>query len=714
MLENNKLFSTLDDKPAVLEVNKSEKCHSGKNYINRELSWLEFNSRVLEEAQDKKNPLLERTKFLSIVSSNLDEFFMVRVASLKDQIHVGHLKHDLSGMLPAEQIKKISLKVHNMVYKQYNSFNRSIMPALNREGIALLKLEDLDNKQLEYIEEYFESTIFPVLTPMAVDKSRPFPLILNKSLNIAVLLESREAESGFIFATVQVPAILDRIIKLPSPNEQFILLEDIIKKYLHRLFRGHNILSSGMYRITRNADLSIDEEGAEDLLKAIEKSIKRRKWGAAIRLEIDYGFDTRLIDILKEELEIKNEDIYYINGCLDLTFLMKFNNKLGDKYSYLRNELLPPVTPLDLIGYDNIFEAISEKDILLHHPYESFDYVTEFIKKAAWDPNILAIKQTLYRVSGNSPIVNALAEAAENGKQVSVLVELKARFDEENNINWAKQLEKSGCHVIYGLMGLKTHCKMTLIVRKEDEGIKRYVHLSTGNYNDITATLYTDIGLFTSNPYIAADTSAIFNMLSGYTQLDKLYKLEVAPIGMRRRFIELIENEANNAREGRKAAIIAKMNSLMDEDIINALYEASRAGVSIQLIVRGICCLRPQVAGLSENIRVISIVDRFLEHSRIYYFYNNGAESVYLSSADWMYRNMDKRVEVIFPVEDSCLIERIKKILDILLRDNVKSRVLGSDGVYCHIDKRGKQLIQSQLYLYEITRQQVEEKQKSF
>ncbi len=686
--------------------------YAGRNYINRELSWLEFNSRVLEEAQDKKNMLLERTKFLAIVSSNLDEFFMVRVASLKDQVHVGHSKHDISGMSPAEQLKRISLRVHNMVYEQYNCYKRSIIPALRKEGVTFYEIGELNEKQLAYIEDIFENEFFPVLTPMAVDKSRPFPLILNKSLNIAVLLENQSYESGYIFATVQVPSILDRVIALPGEEDSFVLLEEVIEHFIDRLFRGHNILCTSMYRITRNADLSIDEEGAEDLLSAIEKSIKKRKWGAAIRLEVDYKCDERLLDILKDELELRNEDIYYINGELDLTFLMKFNNRLGERFSYMRNEILAPVTPVDLVGYEDVFEAVSEKDILLHHPYESFNYVIDFVKRAASDPSVLAIKQTLYRVSGNSPIVKALAEAAENGKQVTVLLELKARFDEENNINWAKQLEQSGCHVIYGLAGLKTHCKMTLIVRKEEEGIKRYVHLGTGNYNDITARLYTDMGVLTSNPYIAADTAAIFNMLSGYSQLDMLYKMEVAPAGLRRKFIQLIKNETSNARNGKQAAIIAKMNSLVDDEIINTLYDASQAGVDIQLIVRGICCLRPGVKGLSENINVISIVDRFLEHSRIYYFYNDGNEQIYLSSADWMYRNMDRRVEVAFPIEDDSLIERIKDAFDIMLQDTVKARILGPDGSYKHVDKRGKRTIQSQLYLYEKIKEQIESRKE--
>lgn len=707
--DNNILESLTDD--SFVYGEEIDNVYGDKKFINRELSWLEFNNRVLEEAQDKKNPLMERLKFLSIVSSNLDEFFMIRVASLKDQVHVGHSSNDISGMTPSQQLKRISIRVHNMVSEQYNCLIRSIVPNLKKEGIEFVKPKKMTNQQINFIEDYFENTLFPVLTPMAVDKSRPFPLILNKSLNIAVLLENPEIENSIIFATVQVPAILDRTIRLAENDSAFALLEEVIEHYIHRLFRGHNILCTGMYRITRNADLSIDEEGAEDLLKAIEKSVKNRKWGAAIRLEVVNKFDKRLLKILKDELELKNEDIYYVNGFMDLTCLMKFGNKLGKDFDNLRSEALAPVVPIDLVGCENIFETISSKDIFLHHPYESFDFVINFVKNAASDPNVLAIKQTLYRVSGNSPIVKALSEAAENGKQVTVLLELKARFDEENNINWAKKLERSGCHVIYGLVGLKTHCKMTLIVRKEEEGIKRYVHLGTGNYNDITAKLYTDMGIFTSNAYIAADTSAIFNMLSGYSQLDRLYKLEVAPNGMRKKFAELINNEIKNAKQGKQAEIIAKMNSLVDDQIINLLYEASKAGVRIQLIVRGICCLRPNVKGLSENIKVISIVDRFLEHSRIYYFYNNGIEQIYLSSADWMYRNMDRRVEVVFPIEDDKIKRRIKYTLDIILQDTIKARILEPDDSYKPVDKRGKILLQSQVYLYDLIKAESEAKE---
>jgi polyphosphate kinase len=672
-------------------------------FINRELSWLEFNQRVLEEARNRNIPLFERLKFMAIVSSNLDEFFMVRVASLKDQVNVGFNKPDFSGMTAKEQLKRISLRVHKMVYDQYTNLNRSIIPKLRDNGIILLNREDLSKEQYDFLEEYFTNVVYPVLTPMAVDSSRPFPLILNKSLNIGVLLEIEDEDKDYIFATVQAPSVLPRIIELPPRKKgakDIIFLEEIIDMFLDRLFVGQKIICSYPYRITRNADLTIEEEEAEDLLIEIEKSLKKRKWGEAIRLEVAQNIDERLVRYLKEALGIHKGEIYYINGPIDLTFFFKIYGK--DEYKHLRFKEYEPQVPKDLLGEEDIFEAISKKDILLHHPYESFEPVIEFVKKAAEDPNVLAIKQTLYRVSGDSPIVKALARAAEMGKQVTVLVELKARFDEENNIIWAKRLEKAGCHVIYGLVGLKTHAKITLVVRKENGRIKRYVHLGTGNYNDITAKLYTDIGLFTCNESFGSDASAVFNMLSGYSEPPELYKFDIAPLTLRVRFLNLIRNEAENARKGKEAKIVAKMNSLVDSEIIEALYEASRAGVKIELIVRGICCLRPGIPNISENITVRSIVGRFLEHSRIYYFYNDGKEDLFISSADWMTRNLDRRVELLFPIEDIRLKERIISILNIMLNDTIKAMKLKKDGKYKRIDKRGKRRINSQEYFCEL------------
>jgi len=678
----------------------SEDYKNPEFYLNRELSWLEFNDRVLDEARDKTNPLLERIKFLAITSSNLDEFFMIRVASLKDQVKAGYTKIDISGLTPKQQLKQISVRTHIMVEKQYNTLNRSLIPLLGKSGIRVLSNEELDEVQKKFIHEYFTNMLYPVLTPMAVDSSRPFPLILSKSLNIGILLKHSDEEKGYMFATVQVPSGLPRMIELPGSSEKsgknFIFLEEIILMFLDTLFTGREIICAYPYRITRNADLTIDEEEAEDLLQEIEKSLKKRNWGAGIRLEVNHLIDERLLNILKNSLEIHKGDIYYIKGPIDITFLMKLSSIEG--YRYLKYKPYEPQYLSALKGEEDIFRAIDKKDIFVHHPYDSFETVIEFVEKASKDPDVLAIKQTLYRVSGNSPIVRALEQAAESGKQVMVLLEVKARFDEERNIQWAKRLEQAGCHVIYGLVGLKTHCKITLVVRREESGIKRYVHLGTGNYNDITATLYTDMGIFTTNEYIGADASAVFNMLSGYSEPPQWYKLEAAPLGLRKKLLSLIENERQNALSGKRAIIMAKMNSLVDRELIAALYSASAAGVEIKLIVRGICCLRPGVKGISENITVISIVGRFLEHSRINYFYNDGREDVYLSSADWMPRNLDGRVELLFPVEDSDIKAKIISILEIELADTLKARVLEQSGKYKKIDRRGKKSLDSQMY----------------
>ncbi|KAB3536063.1 RNA degradosome polyphosphate kinase [Alkaliphilus pronyensis] len=692
---------------AEVNLNKSE------HYINRELSWLEFNYRVLQEAKNNKNPLLERLKFLSIVCSNLDEFFMIRVASLKDQVLAGYNKPDPSGLTPKKQLKEISIETHKMIEQQYRLFNRSIVPNLKNHNIYLLSKDSLNKEDVVFLEDYFKNVVYPVLTPMAVDSSRPFPLILNKSLNIAVLIEDKSNEGEFIFATVQVPSLLPRFKELPSGDGQskrFILLEEIISLFIEELFLGHPVVCSYPYRITRNADLTIEEEEAEDLLVEIQRSLKNRKRGSAIRLEIHKAMDERLVHILKTALEIHEGEIYYIDGPLDLTFLMKLSSL--DGYDFLKYTNYTPIIPKDFIDSDDIFEIISRKDILLHHPYDSFDPVVDFVKKSSLDPQVLAIKQTLYRVSGDSPIVQALIDAAERGKQVTVLLEVKARFDEENNIQWAKKLEKAGCHVIYGLVGLKTHCKVTLVVRMEESRIKRYVHLGTGNYNDITARLYTDIGLFTCKDTFGADASGIFNMLSGYSDPPDLYKLEVAPFNLREKFLELIEAEIHHAQQGKKAKIIAKMNSLVDIAIIKALYRASMAGVKIDLIIRGICCLKPGIPDVSENIRVFSIVGRFLEHSRIFYFHNDGSEEIYLSSSDWMQRNLDRRIEILFPVEDEAIKHRILELFKISILDTVKARRLNSDGKYVKIDKRGKKTLDSQNYFCRLAEKEMKKQKK--
>lgn len=698
----------------------------GKDYTNpqyfenRELSWLKFNDRVLHEARDKSIPLLERLKFVSITSSNLDEFFMVRVASLKDMVHAGYRKTDIAGMTASQQLQAINHDTRELVELQYSTYNRSLIPQLNARGIYIIDAyEDLEEFQAEYVDRYFTENIYPVLTPMAVDASRPFPLIRNKTLNIVALLEKNAAnqqgedaepsgkkgKSGkknkaeYEYATVQVPSVLPRLIPIPSVKEEertFILLEQIIEKNISRLFLGHRVVCAYPYRIMRNADLTIDEDEAADLLKEIEKQLKKRQWGEVIRLEVEDKIDKRLLSFLREELHVEaQEDVYRINGPIDLTYLMKMYGLEG--FDDLRYKPYTPQKIPQLAGETNIFDAIKKGDILLHHPYQTFDPVVEFIRQAAKDPDVLAIKQTLYRVSGNSPIIASLAQAAENGKQVSVLVELKARFDEENNIVWARKLEKAGCHVIYGLVGLKTHSKIALVVRREEEGICRYVHLGTGNYNDSTAKLYTDCGIFTCSESIGEDATAVFNMLSGYSEPLSWNRLVVAPIWLRKRFLKLIRRETEYAKAGKEAKIVAKMNSLCDRDIIAALYEASEAGVQIDLIVRGICCLKVGIPKISENIRVRSIVGNFLEHSRIFYFHNDGQEELYMGSADWMPRNLDRRVEIIFPVENPALQRQVMHILEVELADNTKAHVLMPNGSYEKIDKRGKALVNSQM-----------------
>ncbi len=661
-----------------------------ENYVNRELSWLEFDHRILEEARDKTLPLFERLKFLSITASNLDEFFMVRVASLKDMVHAGYVKPDVAGLKPEEQLRKIEEKTHGLVSLQYSTYNRSLLPALKQNGLRIVaRHEELTEEEAGFVDEYFRSNVYPVLTPMAVDSSRPFPLIYNKSLNIAALIKEKEKPDQLDFAMVQVPSVLPRIVEIPSAGERVvILLEEIIERNISSLFVKHEVLDAHPFRIMRNADLTIDEEEAEDLLKEIEKQLKKRRWGEAIRLEIEENADKRLLKRLKKELDVHSGDIFAINGPLDLTFLMKMYGLEG--FDHLKAPRYKPQPNPAFMNEDDIFTNIRKGDILLHHPYESFDPVVDFVKTAARDPQVLAIKQTLYRVSGNSPIVAALAEAADKGKQVFVLVELKARFDEENNINWAKTLEKAGCHVIYGLLGLKTHSKITLVVRREEDGIRRYVHLGTGNYNDSTAKLYTDCGILTCHPQIGEDATAVFNMMSGYSEPLHWNQLLVAPIWLRKRFLRMIRRETDHAKAGRNAKIIAKVNSLCDRDIIAALYEASCAGVKIQLIVRGICCLKAGVPGLSENIEVRSIVGNFLEHIRIFYFENDEAPEVYMGSADWMPRNLDRRVEIVFPVLDEKLKEKAIHILQVQLDDNVKAHVLQPDGSYAKIDRRGK------------------------
>lgn len=693
-------------------------------FYNRELSWLSFDYRILGEAQDKTIPLLDRLKFLSITASNLDEFYMVRVASLKDMVHAEYDKKDIAGMTPSKQLEEISKVTHEFMRDQYRTYNNSLIPALKKEGIAILSHhEDLSRKQAKFVDDYFKSEVYPVLTPMAVDSSRPFPLIRNRSLNIGAILKMKTTDSDHSrnghfrelyithnnskkdgtadtdFATVQVPSGLPRVVEIPSEEDfdrTYIMLEQIIERNIHRLFMNYEVLCAFPYRVMRNADLTIEEDEAADLLMEIEKQIKRRQWGEAIRLQVEEGMDKKLLKVLKKELHIKEDDIFHINGPLDLTFLMKLSGMEG--YDELKVPKYTPQQPKWLNSEENLFTQIRNHDVLLHHPYESFDPVVNFVREAAKDPDVLAIKQTLYRVSSHSPIIASLAAAAENGKQVTVLVELKARFDEENNIIWARKLEQAGCHVIYGLVGLKTHSKITLVVRREEDGIRRYVHLGTGNYNDSTAKLYTDMGLLTCNKAIGEDATAVFNMLSGYSEPAVWNKLAVAPLWLRDRFTEMIERETEFAKAGKKAFIKAKMNSLCDAKIIASLYEASAAGVQIDLVVRGICCLKTGIPGVSENIHVRSIVGDFLEHSRIFYFHNNGHEEVYMGSADWMPRNLDKRVEILFPVEDETLKAEVIHILTIQLQDTLKAHIMQPDGTYRKQDLRGKKKLCAQDY----------------
>jgi polyphosphate kinase len=687
-------------------------------YINRELSWLQFNRRCLSEARSKDNPLLERLKFLSITASNLDEFFMVRVASLQDQEHAGYKKKDIAGMTAGEQLAAILEDAHLFMQQQYWTLNHQLLPGLRDNQIYILgSFEELTEKERAYTDRYFESDVYPVLTPMAIDSTRPFPLIRNKSLNIGAILtrkvnagpgilnrekkkkkEEKAQKQAYEYATVQVPSVLPRVILLPESEEgviRIILLEEIIRANMAKLFLNYDVVCAYPFRIMRNADLGVDEDEVEDLLKEIENKLKKRQRGQAIRLEIEEGADQRLLSFLTGEMDISEPYIFPIDGPIDLTFLMKVYGCVG--HDELREHGYPgPQSVPELPEGCDIFEEIKKRDIFMHHPYQSFQPVVDFVKQAAVDPQVLAIKQTLYRVSGNSPIVAALARAAENNKQVMVLVELKARFDEEHNIEWARMLEKAGCHVVYGLVGLKTHSKITLVVRKEEDGIRRYVHLGTGNYNDSTAKLYTDVGLMTCSEQIGEDATAVFNMLSGYSEPRSWNKLVCAPLWLKNRFLYMIDREKRHALQGESAHIRAKMNALCDPDIIAALYAASAAGVQIDLIVRGICCLKVGIPGISENIRVRSIVGNYLEHSRIYCFENGGRPEVYAASADWMPRNLDRRVEIMFPLEDDAIRERAISILEIELEDTLKAHLMKADGTYEKVDKRGKDLINSQ------------------
>ncbi|MGW9019424.1 RNA degradosome polyphosphate kinase [Priestia megaterium] len=682
-------------------------------YNNRELSWLDFNKRVLEEAMDERNALLERYKFLSIFSSNLDEFFMVRVAGLLDQVKAGYNRpENKAGLTPKEQLAAISEIAHTLVDKQDDVYIYELAPLLAKEHVKFVSISKITSTSLSFLESFFDKQIFPILTPMAIDAYRPFPMLLNKSLNLAIRIEEKiqhraDKESrDEKLAIVQVPAGLDRYIELPGDKgiRTFVLIEQVIAQFIHKLFKGYRVKSVTPFRITRNADLTIHEDEAEDLLKEIEEELKKRKWGAAVRLEVQkHCHDQQMVDYLKEELEIHDKDVYFVQAPLDLTFLFAFYKTIQYTHEHLVAPSFIPQPPQDLEGEKDIFEKALNEDILLHHPYESFEPVVDFISQAADDPDVLAIKQTLYRVSGDSPIIKSLERAAEKGKQVTVLVELKARFDEENNVQWAKELEKAGCHVLYGITGLKTHSKITLVLRQKRGVIQRFVHLGTGNYNDATARIYTDLGLITSDEQIGIDATNFFNYLSGYMEKPNYHHLSVSPFGIRDTFLALINEEIDYHQQYGNGHIIAKMNSLTDKKIIIKLYEASNAGVKIDLIIRGVCCLRPSIKGVSENIKVRSIVGTFLEHTRIYCFHRNGEQKVFLSSADLMTRNMENRVEILFPILKHHLKQRIYMWLNLMLRDNSKAREQDSKGQYHYVKQESEAgIINSQELLCQI------------
>ncbi|HVX95970.1 MAG TPA: polyphosphate kinase 1 [Polyangia bacterium] len=701
---------------------------NAKLFINRELSWLEFNSRVLDEARDSSVPLLERLKFLAIVASNLDEFFMIRVAGLKQQLSGNVAETPADGMTPAEQLAAISARAHAMVAEQYRVWRDEVGPGLERAGVRILRGHQLTPEQKAHLSGYFSREVWPVLTPLAVDPGHPFPMLANRSLNLAILLhreKEKVARRQTVLAVVQVPSVLKRINEVvpaaPQPQPQdggpasaaplvprfsYMLLEDLIALHAGDLFPGFRVVGCSAFRVTRNSDLSIDEDEADDLLKTIQKELRRRERGSAVRLEIAHDTPAEIVTYLRQVLRLDEEDVYRVDGPIHLADLGPVASAAADLRE-LRDEPFSPQIVPPLQEYDDIFRVIGQRDILLQHPYESFEDVVEFISEAASDPKVLAIKQTLYRTSADSPIVRALIRAAENGKQVTAVVELKARFDEAPNIQWARALEDAGVHVVYGLIGLKTHCKVSLVVRREADKIKRYVHLSTGNYNPATARLYGDLSYFTARDAYADDAGALFNLLTGYSSPPSWKRFHVAPLGLQERIISLIDRETALGPRGR---IIAKMNALVDATVIKALYRASQAGVQIDLIVRGICCLRPGVPGTSDNIRVTSIVDRFLEHARIFYFENGGKREVYLSSADWMPRNFQRRVEVMFPVDDEELRDRVvDEILAVALRDNVKARRLLSDGNYVRVRPEGDApTVRSQYRFMELAREKAQ------
>ncbi|MCS6988451.1 MAG: polyphosphate kinase 1 [Chloroherpetonaceae bacterium] len=673
-------------------------------YINRELSWIEFNLRVLDEARCEAHPLLERLKFIAIFSSNLDEFFMIRVSAVEEQVEAGIQTPSLDGLTPMEQLLEIRKRVEQMLHERNDCFYNDILPKLAAANIHFKKCAELSAEQRAALDLYFENNVFPILTPLALDPGHPFPHVSNLSLSLAVQLQA-EGDDEPRFARVKVPDTIPRLIrldkigvKLPKGETIFVWLEDVIATNIQKLFPDVEIQAVYPFRVIRDADIEIEEDEAGDLLETIEQGLRQRRYGNVVRLDVNPGMPPYIKQVLIENLGVSDRQVYEIPGALGLASLME---AMSLERPDLKDSPFIPRNPFLNDEGDDIFSIIRKRDVLLHHPYDSFQPVVDLISEAANDPNVLAIKQTLYRVGSKSPIVQALIEAAERGKQVAVLVELKARFDEENNITWAKALEKAGAHVVYGLIGLKTHAKVLLIVRNENGELRRYVHLGTGNYNPSTAKIYTDYSLFTCNKEIGADVSEVFNYLTGYSRQKDYRKIFVAPLGIRKKMLELIEREIDHHKRRQNGRIIMKMNALVDEQIIRALYRASQEGVRIDLIVRGICVLRPELKGVSENIRVVSVVGRFLEHSRAYYFFNDGDEEIYLSSADMMRRNLDRRVEILFPILDPAHRKQIKRDLELILKDNLKARKLNPDGSYEFVTTNGKPLNSQLAFLRE-------------
>jgi polyphosphate kinase len=653
---------------------------SPERFFNRELSWLAFNARVLEEASDASNPLLERVKFAAITASNLDEFFMVRVAGLKNAIREGDAEPDAAGMSPAQQMKAVATRAHEMVEQLYAVVNDQLLPALERAGIRVARVLDLGADQRAALGVYFREQVLPALTPLAIDESRPFPLLASLSLNVVLRLAPVDEGGEARLAVVQVPMRLPRLVRVPGDAVTFVLLSDVIRAEFDTLFPGQRVIESAVVRLARDSELELDDEGGLPYLQAIEEELRQRRRNDVVRVEVEAGVSQDLLDKVATEADVGPDDIYRIPGIVDVRVLMGLAD-LTD-FDELRDKPLKPVPVFGDRETRSLFDRLDERDVFLHHPYESFDSVLELVDEAADDPDVLAIKATLYRTSGDSPIIAALTRAADLGKQVTVIVELMARFDEQRNIAWARKLEESGAHVIYGIRGLKVHGKICLVVRRGRDGIRRYVHLGTGNYNDRTARQYTDMGLLTSSPEIGVDASAFFNALTGFSDPPKMKKLVMAPTHLRDRLLKLIDRETRRAESGQAAEIRAKMNALVDERVVQALYRASQAGVRVRLNVRGICVLRPGVKGLSENIDVVSIVGRFLEHARVFHFHNGGDDEVFLSSADWMPRNLDRRIELMFPIETPECRRRVLEAFDTLFKDNVKGRKLLADGTW--------------------------------